>query len=245
MSGAGQAGEPPAAGAGFGRLLGVLVAPGKTFAAIAARPTWVAPLVALVLLVAIDSYLIGGRLDWERSVRHRLAASGRELSAEQIEQSIAMFKRIGPALTLGSAVTLAPGGYLLAALLFWVGSRLLGSEIGYRTSLSTTLHGLMPGAIAALLAIPVILRRSSLTDEEARGGLLLSNLAFLAPPEAGPGLRSLLTSLDLFSLWAVVLLVIGYRTTARLSRAGAAGLVVTLWLVYVAGRAALAAVLPS
>src|SRR5215510_1214607 len=102
-----------------------------------------------------------------------------------------MLKRIGPALTLGSAVTLVPGGYLLAALLFWVGARLLGSEITYRTSWATTLHGLMPAAIAALLAVPVILGRASLTDEEARGGMLASNLAFLAPAGAGPGLRSL------------------------------------------------------
>ena len=37
---------------GWGRLLGVLVAPGETFRSIAERPTWLPPLLLLALLGA-------------------------------------------------------------------------------------------------------------------------------------------------------------------------------------------------
>jgi hypothetical protein len=54
-------------------------------------------------------------------------------------------------------------------------------------------------------------------------------------------IRSLLGSLNFFTLWTLVLLAIGYRIVARVSIAVSAGTVFTLWLLYVAGKAGFAA----
>ena len=55
--------------------------------------------------------------------------------------------------------------------------------------------------------------------------------------KANPVLHSLLQSLDAFSIWVIVLLVLGYAIAAKVSRGKAAGLVVTLWALYVLGKA--------
>jgi len=57
----------------------------------------------------------------------------------------------------------------------------------------------------------------------------------------GPFLHAVLQSVELFSIWSLVLLVIGYAITARVSRAKAGAFVVGAWLVYVVLKSALTA----
>jgi hypothetical protein len=71
--------------------------------------------------------------------------------------------------------------------------------------------------------------------------LLRSNLGFLVERKAAPALHSLLGSLDLFAIWTMVLLTIGYAIAARISRKAAGAIVVALWAVYILGKAGLAA----
>jgi hypothetical protein len=55
-------------------------------------------------------------------------------------------------------------------------------------------------------------------------------------------LHSLAQSIDVFSIWSLVLFVIGYSAAAKISRKAAAGVIVTLWAVYVLAKSALAGV---
>jgi hypothetical protein len=231
---------------GAGRLLGALVAPAETFEAIAARPTWVAPLVLLIVLATLTGYLVSGRVDYERMMRQQNDRSGGQMTAEQVENAAQRAKTVAPIAGLAGGLVVTPAVYLIVALLYWVGFKLLGSDLSYKSSLATALHSMLPSAVSALLAIPVIWRHGTLTSEEARSGsFLASNLGFLAPADAGPAVRSLLTSIDLFSLWTVALAIVGYRIVARVSRGAAIGVVLTLWLLFVVGKVALAALLPG
>lgn len=242
---------PPAPRAGamsdsaFGRLLGALVEPAATFRSIAVRPTWLLPLLLLVVLGTAVGTMVVQRMDFEQVMRAQNERAGGQMSAEQIDQAVERAKKFSPWITAVEGVV-SPVIYLVTALVFWTAFRLLGSEISYRTSLATSLHALLPGAIGMLLSIPVILRHGTFSQAEARSGsYLASNLAVLAPAGVSPAVRALLGSVDIFSLWTVALLVIGYRATARVSRGAALGTVLTLWLLFVAGKVALAALLPG
>jgi Yip1 domain len=228
-----------------GRLLGALVAPVATFRSIAARPTWLLPLLLLVVVGAGVGSLLIQRMDFDQIVRAQNERTGGQMTAEQVEQAAERAKNAAPLLGLFEAVV-SPVIYLLVALAFWTAFRLLGSDITYKASFATALHALLPSAIALLLSIPVILRHGTYTQQEVKGGsFLASSLAALAPADASPAIRALLGSFDLFSLWALSLLVIGYRETARVSRQAAIATVIALWLVYVVGKVALAALLPG
>jgi len=233
--------------AGAGRMLGALVAPEDTFRSIAARPTWLAPLLVTVVLVTVVTGMVSARLDMAQVIRHQFEAAGSQPSLEQIDQRIEMMKKLQPYLALFQGLVVTPAIYLLCALLFWVGFKLLGSDMSYKASFATCLYGLLPlGLVQALLAIPVIWSRASFTQDEARSGsFLASNLAAWAPDGIGPVARTLLGSVDLFSIWAIVLLVIGYRIVAGVSRAAAAGVVLGVWLLGVALKVALVAIAPG
>lgn len=231
---------------GAGRVLGALVAPGDTFRSIAARPTWLAPLLVLTLLATVVGWMVANRIDMAQTIRHQLEASGAQLSAEQIDQRIETVKKFTPVLALVQGLVVVPVVYLVLALLLWVGFKLLGSELGYKASFSTALHGTLPQAVQGLISIPVVWNRATIGAAEARSGAFLaSNLGAFAPDGTGAVARALLGSVDLFSIWAIVLLIIGYRAVARVSGPVATGVVLAIWFLGIAVKVALVAISPG
>lgn len=229
----------------WGRLVGVLVAPGETFRSIAERPTWLPPLLLLALLGAVVAFAIQMRTDPEEMVRGQIEAIKVEVPQEQVDKMIedAESRTTGAKLGLAAiGIVVQAALYAVVAALFWIGFRLFGSEMDYLRSLATTLHGYMPLAVGSLINLPLMLSRESLTFEESmQGGVLVSSLKAMAPEDASPVTEALLGSLDLFTIWTLVLLTIGYKAVAKVSTAVASGIVILFWLVYVVGKVGLAA----
>jgi Yip1 domain len=217
----------------LGRLLGVLLKPGETFRSIAERPTWLLPMIVLILLGGGAQWLLQSRADSEEVIRAQMRAYGVTLTTEQMDKAVEQSQdptRRNIGLVFGLLVAVA-FNFIFAALL-WMGFRLFASEIKYLPALSTAMYGLVPLGVAALLNVLLILVRGSVSVEEVTaGGVLMSNLGFLASEDTSVPLRGLFQSVDFFSIWAIALLVIGFQTTARTSKGTAAGVVLTVWLL--------------
>lgn len=225
----------------FGRPVSVLTSPSATFRSIAERPTAAVALILLILLGCVAGVAMTSKMDTEDLVRAQLEQSGQELSHEEMDGAIAFgekMKYIGP--TVGIAFVF-PLLCLVGAGLVLVILRILGSEIAFRQSFSTFVHGMVPGGVKSLLALPVILSRGEIPPEAAQSGPpLMSNLAFLAGDDAGPTVLAALSSVDVFSVWSIALLVIGYSIVGGVSRSKATGAVLVVWLVGVAIKIGLA-----
>ncbi|HEX6201767.1 MAG TPA: YIP1 family protein [Thermoanaerobaculia bacterium] len=226
---------PPGGSAGalatspWGRPLGVLVSPQPTFRSLAERPSWLPPLVILLLLVVAGQLLAVPKIDMEAAVREALERQNQPVNDEQVEQMAAMQSKFAVA----CSIPLFAVGLVVAALLVWGLANAAGGEIGFVRSFAVTLHGLMPNAVASLLSIPVILGLQEIDPGEAQRGLLASHLAAFAPEDTSAWLLALLARIDVFAIWSLVLLVIGLRTVGRLSTAAATGVVLVVWLLWV------------
>jgi hypothetical protein len=229
---------------GFGRLIGVLVSPGKTFQSIAERPTWAAPLVVLILLSAVVGYMTAQRTDYRDVITQSVREKGRDVSEAQLEPQIEMMEKAGPYISAGGAPVAVVLITLIVALLYWVGFKLLGGDFSFKSSFSVTLYASMPAVVSLLLSIPVILSKESIgyADMKRSGGgsFLQSNLSFLAPEDAPGWLAALYASVDFFSLWSLVLTVIGFRAVTRLSMKAVTITAVVIWLLLVGVRVGLA-----
>jgi len=103
-------------------------------------------------------------------------------------------------------------------------------------------HALMPMVIAYLLTAVVAYAGSGNLDPtelQRSGGLLTSNLAVLAPEGAAPAVVVVLASIDLFQIWALVLMALGVSLAGGLSMVAAGGIVGLLWVLWVGALAAL------
>jgi hypothetical protein len=215
------------------RIWGVLVAPAKTFASIAARPTWALPFLLLLVLSLFSIFLLTPRIDMASMVQQGMEQSGRTVPQEQMEKSIEIMSKFKWAFAFFGLVFQAVG-WVVVALVFWAALRLAGGELDFKGSFAVTMHSAMPFAVSALLTLPVGLSQTTIDYNSVKtGSLLMSNLGAFAPQDAHPGLLALLSAVDVFTLWMLVLLIIGYRIVAKVSRAKAMGVVASTWVVWV------------
>ncbi|MEO8347947.1 MAG: Yip1 family protein [Acidobacteriota bacterium] len=234
--------EPVAPGADSpaGRVVGVFIAPARTFESIARKPGWVLPLLIATVLSIVATAVLLPRMDFEASLREQLTARDEAVSEERVERILEAQKRFsGLVYVLGA---LAPTVItLLLAGVFWLSFKAFGWDHTFKQSLGVTSHAYLPNCLAAILLIVFAMRLDRFNPADL-GDLVRSSPAFLVDRRASPVLHSLLQSLDVFSIWALVLLVIGYSIVAKVSRAKAASIVVSLWALYVLGKAGFTAI---
>jgi hypothetical protein len=212
----------------WARPLGVLFSPVATFRSIREAPSWLPPLLILLVLVAASQWLVAPKIDMEAAIREGMERQGQTVTDEQVEQMANMQRRF--AVPCGVVVLLL--GWTLTALLVWGLANVAGGEIGFRRSVGVSLHALMPYAVSALLTIPVILGRAEVDPSEAQLGLLASHLAAFAPEDAPMWMLALLARIDLFAIWTLLLFGVGLHVVARLSKGAAAGITLVLWLLW-------------
>jgi len=230
----------------WGRLIGVLFAPEKTFRSIAARPTWLLPLIVMGALAVVAGWAVQQRSDPSEVAKLQMERMGIELNEQQradMEERMAEQGAVQQKIGLAFAPVAIALGIVIIAALFLVAFKLFGSDIDFKQSLAAAGHAFMPSVVASLINIPLILSRPSISAEQVlAGGVLVSSLRPLAP-EGSAVLGSLLGSLDFFSLWCLVLFIFAYRAAAKVSTATAAGTVISLWLVWVLGKLGFVAIL--
>ncbi len=231
---------PAGSDSAIGRVLGVFVAPARTFESIARRPGWVAPLLLSTILSLLATAVLLPRIDFEAAVRDQLAARDEAVSEERIEKIVDAQKRFSGLLYVWG--TLAPTVIaLLLAGVFWLSFKAFGWDHSYRQSLGVTSHAYLPNCLSALLLIVFTMRLDRFNPADL-GDIVRSSPAFLVDRQANPVFHSLLQSLDVFSTWVLVLLVIGYSIVAKVSRGKAAAIIVSIWGLYVLGKAGFTAI---
>ncbi len=223
----------------FQRVISVLFQPTKTFQELRERPTWVAPLLLLLLCSGVAGWVAVHHVDPDAQRQMiRKTLEDRGMTGEDLDQGVergaAFYEKLRPFLPVIGLVG-AVAVYLLVALLFWGLFNLAGGESTFPRAFSTNLHGLIPQALKALVMIPIILSKGVIDPKALQSGsLLVSNLASFAPDDAALWVRTLLSSVDFFTLWSLVLLVLGFSVTTKVKRGTSTAVIVGCWLVWVA-----------
>jgi hypothetical protein len=231
-----------------GRLGNIVFEPGKTFADIDRKPTWLGVFILMSVLVMAASYTLMTRMDYETMLRKSMAMNPmtRNISEEQI-QKILQAPRSNIQKYLG--IVFAPVGILIeffvVAGVFLLLFVLTGSSIPYKKILSVCYWAMAPPmAVVTILSIVFMFIKDPATMEMNPAANVASNLgAFgLVDEKAHAFLASILSSIDVFSAWTISLLSIGFASVSdrKLSAKKAAGAVLALWAAYVLGKAGIA-----
>ncbi|MGZ4810519.1 MAG: Yip1 family protein [Thermoanaerobaculia bacterium] len=224
----------------FQRIVGVVMSPVPTFDDIARRPDVLVPLILFVVISAIGTFLIVPRVDFNATYREAFENSN--MQGERLESSVRMAAAVGKSLAYFGPV-LQIIAFAVTAGVLLLAFRLFGGEGDFKQAFSATLYAWVPLVIKGMLACVVILSKKTITLNDLANPLR-SNLAFLVNMKSNPIAFSLLGSLDIFTIWTIVLMIIGFAALSRMSRAKSAAIVISLWLVVVlfkVGGAALGA----
>ena len=196
----------------IGRIAGVFFSPQETFDSIARRPTWILPVVLLCLVSCGVTATFGARVGWRAFMQKQLESNSRvqQLPPEKREQIIDQQTKLAPAIgyifgTVGTFIFVL----IAAVVLFGVFNYLGGTKLTFGAALGIVAHSWLPYVIAGLLGILVIfLKDPSTVDLQ---NLIASNPGAFLSEDAPKWLVSLLTSLDIFTLWILVLQGIGFH----------------------------------
>lgn len=132
-----------------------------------------------------------------------------------------------------AAAALGPAFFsLVTALALWLGFKVAGGKPTFTGSFAVVAHTAMVDAAKMLLSLPALFQRDKMDLLEIQK-LLPSNLASFASEETPLPHLTLLSSVDLFALWALVLTIVGMAHVAKVSLVRSSVVNVVLWASFV------------
>jgi hypothetical protein len=222
------------------RLVAVFFDPKRAFADIAARPRWWPPLLLAILVAVLFVSLFSSRIGWDRYLERALESNPRteSLSLEErqriIEQQSGLVRVMGYAgAVAGTAITTL----IVAGALLFACNLLLTAELAFRQVFAVTCYAFLPNALASLLGILMMFLKHP-EDFDLENPTAFNVGAYLDPSATPRWLYGIATSLDLFSIWVILLLALGISSSARkVSYGKALAVVIGLWVIWVALKA--------
>ncbi len=228
------------------RISGVFTEPSGVFADIARNGRWWIVAVVLILLNVVAISAMVQRVGYDLMIEKALEQSRRvqEMSPEQRAQVYESQRQFMPiAMRVFPPVAILGGMLVVAAALLFSYRFLLDADVKYKEVLNITAYAYLPPAIAANLMFFALLylKPPDEFDMESAGGLSVGS--FLSRDTAA-WLRSLANSLDLFTIWTIVLIATGFTALCgarKMPFGRSVWGVLAPWLVYVLGKMGFAA----
>lgn len=220
----------------FGRLIGAIINPRPTFEDIARKPSWLLPLLLLIILSLSITYIFGKRVGWRAFMEKQLAQNSRvqQLTPEQRERTLETQVKVAPIIgyvfgVIGFPIIVV----ILAAIFMGIFNATSSAALDFKTSLSVVTHSWMPYVIASLLGILVLYLKPP--DQIDLQNLVASNAGAFLSSDAPKWLLSLCTSLDIFTFWVLGLTAFAYSAVRpkKIKFSSALTWIVGIWVVFI------------
>jgi hypothetical protein len=227
------------------RVIDTFIAPTKTFADIRRNRSWWLPM----LILAAFSYLfaltamshVGPQRLAESALRNNPSQNERlqQATPEQRAQTLRITATIMQVSFFGSPLLVLVSS-ALGALLLWVGFNfILGGSATFSGMFAVMIFAWLPSILRSILSTAMLF----LGDPESFNinDPIGTNPGFYMGANSSAFLKAVLGSLDIFSIWILVLMAVGGAIVARVKIRSGVILVFATWLIVVLLRAAAAA----
>jgi len=211
----------------FEKIIGIFSSPRDTFVAIDNKPNWLIPFVIIVLVVIISQFLV---LDIGMNDQIE-AMKARGLSSDQIQTAQEHMQ--GPMKYIGfifAPIIILIVWLILAGIFLFTGNTIMGGKAQFKNILAVISWSGLIGIVQAAL-------RTYLVISNGTSFGVTTSLAILLPtPQVGESktlLYRLLSRFDIFTIWTLVLWIIGLAVVYKFSTKKSATMVLTLWAIYI------------
>jgi len=233
--------EAQATVSAFSRITGALLNPKPTFSDIAQRPSWVAPMVVLILISIGLSVALAQRTNLVEVSKEQIAKNkfaSRQFDQLNDEQKARAYEQ---AATRSKVIRYVRGfiGWPLLLLLssaVYLGAFKLfgGARTNFAAAFAITTFAHLPVGLKELIAIPVtFLKDPSAIDPE---NFLASNPAAILGNDLQAWQMVPLTFIDVFGIWALLLMAVGFSAAdpKKLPFGKSLGIVFSVWFTFMA-----------
>ena len=226
----------------LGRLIGVFFSPKATFEDIARRPSWLVPVLLMTVLGIVTAFVMNQKVDWRDVASKKIEESPRtaNMSAEQKEQQLAMSAKVSPYVayffgTLGPIIAVV----VVAVVMLLAYNLIGGAGAKFGAAMGIVSHAMVVGLLGTLFLILILyLKPPGTIDLE---NPVATNMGAFLPESTPKALMALAKSIDIFTLWTLLLISIGFTVVNPKKLSGKAlSIAIAVWAVYVACKMGLA-----
>ena len=231
-----QAPEAPAPINHFARIVGVFFSPKSTFEDIARRPSWVLPVVLMTLLGIVVAVVMNQKIDWRDVASKRIEESPRaaNLSADQKEQQIEMSAKISPGVTYAFGLLGPILAVMVVTLVMWLAYNVIGgANTNFSVSVGIVSHAYVVTILSTLLFILILyLKPPGTLDLE---NPVATNIGAFLPDTTPKAFLALGRSIDIFSIWTLLLIATGFAAfNPKKLKGKALSIAIAMWAIWVA-----------
>lgn len=230
------------------RVTNVFFAPSKTFTDIRRSALWVVPWLVMAVFSLAFTTTVANKIGFDKVSQNqmRMAPASRVAQIEALppeqraaaeRRSVTVTKFISYGFSVASLIWLA----IVALVLWGTFSFGLGAEVGYGQSLAIVVYASLPGIVKALLGIVVIMAGMDPDLFMIQNAVGTNPGYFMNFADTPRFLYSIATSLDVITIWTLVLTGIGFSCISKLKRGTAIGVVLGWYVVFTLCGAALGA----
>lgn len=221
-----QTGEiAPGFWAKFGNIF---ASPTRTFEALDKKPSWIVPLLILIILAAVINQLSFPVIIDAQMERFRSNPDISAAQLEAIEQQISGNLGRQRIFMLVGQIIVTPIIFLIISGIFYlIGNILLGGDATYKKILSIFCWSSLILALSSIIRTPLIIMKQNMN-------VSLSPAMLLPGDALGTKLYALLSKFDFFTIWFLIVFAIGFALIYRFSKAKAFVTIGITWGVWVA-----------
>ncbi len=218
------------------RIINTFIAPSKTFHDVKRNPSWWVPWLVISVFSLIFMFAVGQKVGFEQIAQTEISRSKRaeqferlppEQKARQLQLTVSITKGISYAIPVTSLIAFA----ITAAILMATFNFGAGAEIPFKTSMAVVIYSWLPYILHSLLGVVSLFAGSDPEGFNIRNPVA-TNPAYFMDPTQHRFLYGLASSLDVFNLWVIVLMAIGYSAVSKLKRSTAFAVVLGWYLLF-------------
>jgi hypothetical protein len=244
--------EPARLGPG-GRLIGTILSPGETFQDVNRKPTWLIPMLVIMVFGAAFAIFVNSQTDegWRQFMSERMrdqsGGSGGNLTPQQMEMGV----KFGKWSTVALVSLWTTISSLIIAGVFALALMIMQAQTTFKKILSVVAwSGCATGIVQMIVNLASLMARGSESVSRLQPKdwptISATNLSFAFPSDSSPALLALAASIDIFSIWFLILLIIGFTAISgvrKITRGKVATMVIGLWVVGILVKVASASVI--
>jgi len=222
-----------------GRVFGVLFSPKPTFEDVVRKPSWVLPLLILILCNIAFSIVLANRVDWvavtqQNIEKNKFAARQMEgMEAAQRDQAISRQAMITKYSRYVRGVLGYPFLAIVGSAIYMLAFNLLGGAgVKYSTAFSLATFAHIPLALHDLFGIPIALLKDPTTINPEN--VVASNVGAILGTNAPMWQQALGSTIDVFGIWCMILVAIAFTATnpKKLTFGKSLGIVLTVYAIF-------------
>ncbi len=218
------------------RIMDTFIAPDKTFTDLRRNSSWWAPWLLISVFSLLFVYAMDRQIGFEQITKNAIAQSSKaeqfeKLPADQRAKQMQISVTFTRYISYGTPVLVLIIYVMIAAVLLGTFNFGTGATLKFGTSLAIVIYGSLPGAIGAVLGTVSMFAG---VDPEGFNpkNPVATNPAYFMDPTQNKFLYSMASALDVFAIWSIALMGIGFACNSKVKRSTAIAIVAGWYLLY-------------